>query len=264
MPLTGGTADASAISAGRGRGTARPDRIAVASVVRMAPASSELSFQFVGGNRIWVRGMAFGCSARHSIEPSASWRRAVSESCCSRIASAEFRYGGATGSEPVAPNAAPTAGSNGASTTCGDSRRGEVSAVGGIGVFESPAAVSAAAITTVLLLALNRSTALRVNEPSGIRVAPRTDGDAEDLVDDVGGSAGGGRAEPGVADPLHGVEVGLGVGERCDARPVRQRPQPVQPAHRRGLPGARVGGGAWQLRGTVGRSRRRHSRRPSR
>ena len=72
VPLTGGTADASAISAGSGRGTARPDRIAVASVVMMAPASSGRRFQLVGGIRIWVRGLTCGCSARHSIEPSAS------------------------------------------------------------------------------------------------------------------------------------------------------------------------------------------------
>ena len=72
VPLTGGMADASAISAGRGRGTARPDRIAVASAVMMAPASSERSFQLVGGIRIWVRGLTRGCRSRHSIEPSAS------------------------------------------------------------------------------------------------------------------------------------------------------------------------------------------------
>ena len=76
--------------------------------------------------------------------------------------------------------------------------------------------------------------------------------DAQDLVDDVTGPAGGGRAERGVADTLHGIEVGLGVRKWCDARPVNQCAQPVQPVHRRGLAGPRMRRGARQLRGAVG------------
>ena len=37
--------------------------------------------------RIWLRGSASGCRPRHSSEPSASWRRATSESCLTGMSS---------------------------------------------------------------------------------------------------------------------------------------------------------------------------------
>ncbi|CKR06630.1 Uncharacterised protein [Mycobacterium tuberculosis] len=77
-------AAASAITAGSGRGTARPDRMAVASAVRMTCASSLARLHDAGGTRIWVRGAAFGSKLRHSIAPKASWRRAVIDSCAIR------------------------------------------------------------------------------------------------------------------------------------------------------------------------------------
>ena len=78
-------AAASAISAGSGRGTARPEWMVVASAVRMDCASSAGRVHDAGGTKIWVRGAASGCRLRHNMAPSASWRRAVSESWLSRI-----------------------------------------------------------------------------------------------------------------------------------------------------------------------------------
>ncbi|VBA44298.1 hypothetical protein LAUMK191_05530 [Mycobacterium attenuatum] len=79
---------------------------------------------------------------------------------------------GVIGLAPAAAKAAPTAGSNGATTSCGDSRRGVMSAVPRV---PSWAEKSAAAIATMPSSALSRSTARLVNGPSGIRVAPRTE-----------------------------------------------------------------------------------------
>ena len=76
---------------------------------------------------------------------------------------------------PTAASAAPTAGSNGAITTCGDNRRGVTSAIIGSPVAESWAAQSAAAIATVEPWPLSRSTAGGVSGPSPRIVAPRTD-----------------------------------------------------------------------------------------
>ena len=64
--------------------------------------------------------------------------------------------------------------------------------------------------------------------------------DAQDLVDDVGGAVGGDRAQPGVADPLQRVEVGLRVRRRRHAHALRQRPEPIEPADRRVLARARM------------------------
>ena len=76
--------------------------------------------------------------------------------------------------------------------------------------------------------------------------------DTEDLVDDIAGGARGGGAEAGFPDPLHRVQVGLGVGQRRDAQVVGQPTQPVQPGGRRGLPGPRVRRGARLLGGAGG------------
>ncbi|CPR10767.1 hypothetical protein BN971_02038 [Mycobacterium bohemicum DSM 44277] len=77
--------------------------------------------------------------------------------------------------------------------------------------------------------------------------------DVQDAVDDVVDAAGGRRGQPGVVDPLQGVEVRLRVGQRGHADAVGQRAQPVQPSGGRGLAGAGMRRGAGQLRGAVGR-----------
>ncbi len=64
--------------------------------------------------------------------------------------------------------------------------------------------------------------------------------DTEDLLDDVGRSAGGERTEPGVADAFERVEAGLGVGRGRHAHAARQRAQPVQPRRRGILTGPRM------------------------
>jgi hypothetical protein len=83
----GGTALLSAITVVSGRGVASPAWIVVATVVRMACASSASSDHTSGGIRIWVRGSSAGVSPRHSNAPSASWRRAVCESWRTGISS---------------------------------------------------------------------------------------------------------------------------------------------------------------------------------
>ena len=82
---------------------------------------------------------------------------------------------GKVGAVPAAASAAPTAGSNGATTTCGDNRRGAVSTPADEPMAGSWAEKSAAAIATVPLSPLSRLTALLVNGPSGSTVAPRVD-----------------------------------------------------------------------------------------
>src|ERR1700751_3920902 len=77
---------------------------------------------------------------------------------------------------PAPASAAPTAGSNGATTTCGDNRLGPVSTAAGASLPGSWADKSAAGIANVLSLALSRFTALLVNGPSGSSVAPRVEG----------------------------------------------------------------------------------------
>ncbi|CPR10766.1 hypothetical protein BN971_02037 [Mycobacterium bohemicum DSM 44277] len=78
---------ASAMSAGRGRGTARPEWMVVARAVSITCASSARKSHVGGGTSSWVRGAASRCSGCQKMEPSASWRRAVAESWASRTAS---------------------------------------------------------------------------------------------------------------------------------------------------------------------------------
>ena len=86
-PSAGPRAAASLASMPSGRAVASPDRMVVASAVNSACASSGWGLHFSGGNRIWVRGSAPGASARHSMEPTASCRRAAVESWFSGTAS---------------------------------------------------------------------------------------------------------------------------------------------------------------------------------
>ncbi|EHI11353.1 hypothetical protein KEK_10678 [Mycolicibacterium thermoresistibile ATCC 19527] len=79
------------------------------------------------------------------------------------------------GSMPAPASAAPTAGSNGAATTCGRYRTGVRSASAGRPVAASCAGVSAAAIATVSPCWASSSTAGPVSGPSANRVAPRVD-----------------------------------------------------------------------------------------
>ena len=116
-PSDGGKAAVSATTAVSGRGTVSPEWMEVARVERMAVASSGVRSQTSGGTRIWVRGSALGRSPRHSIDASASWRRATAESCRSGTSSESSRYDGAIGVRPAPASAAPTIGSNGAVTT---------------------------------------------------------------------------------------------------------------------------------------------------
>ena len=86
-----GGAAASEITAVSGRGLASPPRMALASAEMMARASSGCGLHFSGGNRIWVRGWADGCRARHTMAPTASWRRATGESWATGAVSVSSR-----------------------------------------------------------------------------------------------------------------------------------------------------------------------------
>ena len=48
-------------------------------------------------------------------------------------------------------------------------------------------------------------------------------GDVEDAIDDVADAVGGAFAQPLVVDALQSVEIGLRIGQRCDACAVGQR-----------------------------------------
>ena len=159
-----------------GAATASPEWMVVASAVSTACASSGCRLQTSGGIRIWARGSVSGSqpSPQHRRHARPGGARPWSRGAAARQRSPDRT---ATGSVPAAASAAPTAGSNGAATTCGDSRRGV--SVGGRGgaAGASPAAVqSAAAIATVLPWALSRSTTRPVRGPSPTSVAPRVDG----------------------------------------------------------------------------------------
>src|SRR6185312_11337474 len=77
-------------------------------------------------------------------------------------------------------------------------------------------------------------------------------GDVQNFVDDAVGVGGGDGAQAGIVDALDGIKVGLRVGEWGHTGSVGQGAQAVQPFGRGGLAGARVGGGAGQLRRVVG------------
>ena len=142
---------------------------------------------------------------------------------------------------PTAARAAPTVGSNGAVTTCGDSRRGVTSAVAGSPSAASCAVQSAAAIATVGPWPLSRSTAPGGERPVADQVAPRVEVTPRIWSTMSPAPLVGDRAQPGVTDALQRVQVGLRVRRRRDAHPMGQRAQPVQPGRRRGLPGAGMG-----------------------
>ena len=201
----------------------------VASAVRIVCASSA-----AGSRRAEASGS--GCAARLGVAAPAT-------------ASSRARPGGARWTESCLNSEWPASGpdrtarpdqsrsprrrhrrsgSNGAATTCGDSRRGAGSTVAG----------AAACRRLVLRGVLGggdrdgrrrwRSTdrrLRRVSEPSAIRVAPRT----VELTPRIWSTMSPAplvaiAAEPGVADPVHGVEVGLGIrksARRTSGGPVR-------------------------------------------
>ncbi len=170
LPVVSRISRFSAIRAASGRGTASPARRVLAKAVRIARASSGCGLHFSGGSRIWLRGSVSGRSVRHSIAAMASWRRATGESESTGTANASSRYAGTAGSVPTAANAAPTAGSNGASTTAPERRRTVRSAVTG-----SVPPVAAAAIATVGAIDSSRLAAAAVSAPSPRMVPPRTE-----------------------------------------------------------------------------------------
>ena len=208
-----------------------------------------------------------GCSARHSMEPSASWRRAMSESCCEPNRQRGVQVGGRD-------RVGAGAGQRGADGRVErrdhhlrrqPPRRGVGASAAAPRRRSLRRTESAAAIATVLPLALSRSTARPVSGPSGSRVAPRVDGDAQDLVDDVAGarwwrSRSARDRRPVARASRSACAYGSGATHiRCAS--ARSR---FNQLDRRGLPGARDASGCpAAARGRRG-SRRRRSRRSSR
>ncbi|SHT87189.1 Uncharacterised protein [Mycobacteroides abscessus subsp. abscessus] len=66
--------------------------------------------------------------------------------------------------------------------------------------------------------------------------------DAQDLVQDIGGSGGGLVGQAVICHLGDGVQAGLGVRQRGDTGVFGHRAQPVEPGHGEPLPGARVYG----------------------
>ena len=159
---------------------------------------------------------------------------------------------GTAGLVPAPASAAPTAGSNGATTTCGDSRRGAVSTtLGGVagGILGGQVGGGDRDRAVVGAEQVDPAVGQRaVGQQGGAARRWRHPGCGRRCAD----AGGGDRAQPRIVDPLQGVQVGLRVRERRHAGPVGQRAQPVQPVGRRGLAGAGMRRGARLLRGAVG------------